>query len=135
MMNPDGSLRQRTVTNPVSQPGVYQEESILRRRAKMAQEDREPVSIWVFPIITIVLSLCLAAGWYFIIRHDDHWIIDEIDMGHVEVVENYLTEHHEFGVVNQMDNVRLFSLWPRGAVLLLRVPPFRLSYSVDRFVS
>ena len=46
MLGTDGKdLRQRAVSQPVSQPGVYQEESILKRRVKMAEEGRTPLNM------------------------------------------------------------------------------------------
>ena len=59
MLGTDGKdLRQRAVSQPVSQPGVYQEESILKRRAKMAEEDRTPLNMWIFAAAIV--------GWCFL---------------------------------------------------------------------
>ena len=64
MLGADGAeLRQRTVAQPVSEPGRYQEESILKRRAKMAQEDREPPNMWIFAAVIVLWCLVCYLLW------------------------------------------------------------------------
>lgn len=106
MLAADGSeLRHRPVAQPVSEPGKYQEESILVRRAKMAQEDREPANLWVFGLVIVLWCLLCGVAWYVVIRHDEHYIIDEIHHGHVANVREFLHEHHAPYRLNKLDEV------------------------------
>ena len=65
MLGTDGKeLRQRAVSQPVSQPGVYQEEAILKRRAKMAEQDRTPIAdstraLLLIPLLPLIVCLKL----------------------------------------------------------------------------
>jgi hypothetical protein len=111
MLAADGSeLRHRPVAQPVSEPGKYQEESILVRRAKMAQEDREPANLWVFGLVIVLWCMLCGLAWLYVIRHDDTYIIDEIHHGHVENVRDYLHEHHALARLNKLDEVRSLHL-------------------------
>ena len=126
MLGADGTeLRQRTVAQPVSEPGRYQEESILKRRAKMAQEDREPPNMWIFAAVIVLWCFVCYLGWFFVLRHDDHWVIDEIHHGHVENVRYYLHEHHEHSELNKLDEVGgcLLSVIRSQATCLLYTSP------------
>jgi|NorSeaMetagenome_1021524.scaffolds.fasta_scaffold242346_1 hypothetical protein len=105
MLNGDGTeLRQRNVPAAEERPNL--EESILRRREKMRQEDREPASLMVFAVVIGIFCFLCWAGWYFILRFDDHWIIQEIEHGHVNAVRMFLAEHHELALIDKLDAVR-----------------------------
>eukprot|EP00802_Teleaulax_amphioxeia_P007529 Tamp_07536.p1 GENE.Tamp_07536~~Tamp_07536.p1 ORF type:complete len:216 (-),score=40.29 Tamp_07536:1797-2444(-) len=102
MLNGDGTeLRQRNVPAAEERPNL--EESILRRREKMRQEDREPASLMVFAVVIGIFCFLCWAGWYFILRFDDHWIIQEIEHGHVNAVRMFLAEHHELALIDKLD--------------------------------
>mmetsp|Transcript_59813 Transcript_59813/g.50674 ORF Transcript_59813/g.50674 Transcript_59813/m.50674 type:complete len:220 (-) Transcript_59813:91-750(-) len=104
MLNGDGSeLRHRPVAQPVSQPGVYQEESILRRHAKMREEDMEPVNMWIFVAFILMFCVCCGAMFYFVLQHDDHWVIDEIHHGHYNNVRDFLEGHHDISMLDHPD--------------------------------
>jgi len=134
MLGADGQeLRQRAVPNPVSQPGVYQEESILARRAKMREEDRSPPNMWLFAGLIVGWCFVCYLGWFFVLRHDDHWVIDEIHRGHVANVQHFLHEHHQLGLLNKLDEVGAshrvpvrcgaFPLLPHRTAPAAHVPP------------
>jgi len=113
MLNSDGSeLRHRPVAQPVSQPGVYQEESIIRRHAKMREEDMEPVNMWIFVAFILMFCVCCGAMFYFVLQHDDHWVIDEIHHGHYNNVRDFLEGHHDISMLDHPDAVSPLALAP-----------------------
>jgi hypothetical protein len=108
MLNGDGGeLRQRAATT--SLPGKITEETATQHRMrmeKMREEDMQPVSWKAGVVVIILLMICCALGWHLILAHADHWIIDEINNGHVENVRAFLKDH-EIHHINKLDNVSL----------------------------
>jgi hypothetical protein len=106
MLNADGTeLRQRAAAKALNERVNY-EQDILTRRRKMAEEDRTPTNPWIIVGFIVMFFVCLWAGWFFIIRHGKHWIIDQIHYGKVETVRMFLQEHHDLAMIDALDAVR-----------------------------
>ena len=105
MLNADGTeLRQRAAAKALNERVNY-EQDILTRRRKMAEEDRTPTNPWIIVGFIVMFFVCLWAGWFFIIRHGKHWIIDQIHYGKVETVRMFLQEHHDLAMIDALDAV------------------------------
>jgi hypothetical protein len=105
MLNADGTeLRQRAAAKALNERVNY-EQDILTRRRKMAEEDQTPTNPWVMVGVIAMFFFCLWAGWFFILRHGEHWIIDQIHHGNVKTVQMFLQEHHDLAMIDHLDAV------------------------------
>ena len=96
-------MRLRPVSQPVSEPSKMSEESIRRHRERMAQEDATPPNMKVFGALIAGFLLMSWGIWHLAVMHQDHWVIDEIDHGHVENVRRFLHDHTHYHI-NQLDD-------------------------------
>ena len=60
----------------------------------------------IFAVVIAIFCFVCWLAWFFILRFDDHWIIEEIHHGHVNTVRMFLAEHHELALIDKLDEVR-----------------------------